>query len=806
MAENVGYATLDVIPSLRGFSKEISRQGTPVLKAAGRTGGKAYGDAAGEAAAGRLRTHLRDAIKGNLGFLGGAAVGAGAFSFFKGAIEGASDLAETTSKLRVVFGKASNDVESFAKDSTKNILLTEQAADDAAATFGVFGKAAGLTGGDLSDFAVKLTGLASDLSSFANTSTDDAIVALGAALRGESEPIRAYGVLLDDATLRAEALKQGLIATTKEALTPQQRVLAAYAQIIKQTKDAQGDAARTADGYANSTRILQKSFQELRTEVGEGLLPALNATVHFLNDQGVPALRATGGAVGDAVGAFRDLPAPVQAATGALLAFKAAQRFGVTDGIGRSVSTTSSALTAVQSRLSEASATWREYRSAQIVAVNEGHKFVDSTGRIKAGLASIRTASRGAGGALKSALGGALGLVGGPWGAAFIGGTALLTKFWQENQEAKARVEALTDSLNKQTGAITKKTKAQVFDTLQQEGAIDAAKRLGINLRDLVDASVGNEAALSRVNSVLDAQIGSLSKAADGQHRMSGASAGLTADIGTLRNAIGGQNDEVSDSIAAWKDQAAALGDSNREYKQGARAVDRYSHYLVIAKDKVDQLLGSERARRLEAIKSRRDNIALREVLRGAREEANKGKAVLFDQSKAADANMSALLDLADQWNNSDRSVRRAKGAYAEFRKEFIRVAGEMGATEKQAKNLAEQLLQIPRNAPLKFQSEGYAELLAQIQTIKDAAKRQTLHFQFFGEGATVGPPNRSPNRTPTTTTTGGSDHGGDRTPQPAGRRGVNVNIYGDVRPNDSKQFFTDLQRRSISGSQDGWR
>ena len=75
-------------------------------------------------------------------------------------------------------------------------------------------------------------------------------------MRGEAEPLRQYGVLLDDASLRQAALELGIISTTKNALTPQQKVLAAQALIYQQTGTAQGDFARTSDGLANKTRIL----------------------------------------------------------------------------------------------------------------------------------------------------------------------------------------------------------------------------------------------------------------------------------------------------------------------------------------------------------------------------------------------------------------------------------------------------------------------------------------------------------------------------------------------------------------------
>ena len=42
-----------------------------------------------------------------------------------------------------------------------------------------------------------------DLASFHNTSPEEAIEAIGSAFRGEAEPMRKYGVLLDDASLSA---------------------------------------------------------------------------------------------------------------------------------------------------------------------------------------------------------------------------------------------------------------------------------------------------------------------------------------------------------------------------------------------------------------------------------------------------------------------------------------------------------------------------------------------------------------------------------------------------------------------------
>lgn len=206
-------------------------------------------------------------LAGGLAIAGAAAVKAG---------QKASDLAETTSKVGQIFGKdAVAGLEKFSKSAATSLGMSRQTALDSAATFGVFGKAAGKSGEDLVSFSTDMTRLAADMASFNNTSPEEAITAIGAALRGESEPIRQYGVLLDDATLRQRAMALGITKTTTEALTPQQKVLAAQAEILAQTKDQQGDFARTSEGLANKQRILKAQFENLQVSIGEKVLPAL---------------------------------------------------------------------------------------------------------------------------------------------------------------------------------------------------------------------------------------------------------------------------------------------------------------------------------------------------------------------------------------------------------------------------------------------------------------------------------------------------------------------------------------------------
>ena len=225
-----------------------------------------------------------------------AAAGAVAVKFGIDAVKSASDLAETVAKTGEIFGDSASDIEAFAETSAKALGQTKQQALDAASTFAVFGKSAGLAGDDLVKFSTDFTGLASDLASFNNTSPEEAITAIGSALRGEAEPLRRYGVLLDDASLRQEALALGIVNTTKQALTPQQKVLAAQALIYKQTSDAQGDFARTSDGLANQQRILTAQLENVKATIGTALLPIVLEITTFFATYLLPIIEKLGAA------------------------------------------------------------------------------------------------------------------------------------------------------------------------------------------------------------------------------------------------------------------------------------------------------------------------------------------------------------------------------------------------------------------------------------------------------------------------------------------------------------------------------
>ena len=135
------------------------------------------------------------------------------------------------------------------------------------------------------DMSLGLVQLAADLGSFNNMEPGEVLEKLRSGLVGETEPLRSLGVNLTAAAVEAKALEMGLAGTTAE-LTPAMLAQARYALILEQTKTAQGDFARTSDGFANGMRTLKAQFVDAAAGIGQLLLPYVTQLVGWIQ-QGI---------------------------------------------------------------------------------------------------------------------------------------------------------------------------------------------------------------------------------------------------------------------------------------------------------------------------------------------------------------------------------------------------------------------------------------------------------------------------------------------------------------------------------------
>ncbi len=207
----------------------------------------------------------------------GAAVGAGAAVLGAKLVDMAVDTEESFNKAGAVFETGTGAIVANAKDSADLVGLNSAAYLEAASNFGVFGKAAGLTGADLGGFSSDLVSLAADVASFNNMSPEEAVEKLSAGLRGATEPLQSVGILMNAAQVDARAMEMGLVDANGE-LSESNKILARQAIIYEQlgSQGAIGDFAKTSDGLANKQRILKARLENVGAELGKVLIPAAN--------------------------------------------------------------------------------------------------------------------------------------------------------------------------------------------------------------------------------------------------------------------------------------------------------------------------------------------------------------------------------------------------------------------------------------------------------------------------------------------------------------------------------------------------
>jgi hypothetical protein len=216
--------------------------------------------------------------------LGGAAIaGAAMLKFGKDSIAAASFVEESSSKFAVVFGDMADSVTARLNDFAEASGQSRYQLAAFAATMGDTLKPMGFTLEAAGDLSVSIVQLATDLASFNNMPVDEALRRLQSTLIGNHENALAFGVIINENTLKQELAAMGADKLTG-AMLEQAKAQARYNLLLRGTTDAQGDAVRTADSYANQQKALASAIEELSVSFGQLLLPAATATVGALRE------------------------------------------------------------------------------------------------------------------------------------------------------------------------------------------------------------------------------------------------------------------------------------------------------------------------------------------------------------------------------------------------------------------------------------------------------------------------------------------------------------------------------------------
>ena len=239
-------------------------------------------DDAAEQSANNIGNSFNGMLKKLVAGFSAVKIGKALLDIGKQAIQAASDLEEVQNVVDSTFGGNANQIEKWAKNAGTQFGLTETQAKRFTSTIGAMLKSMGMAGDEIVDISTDLSGLAADMASFYNLDFDTAFQKIRSGLSGETEPLKQLGINMSVANLNAYALQKGL-SKTFEQMSQSEQTMLRYQYLMQATADAQGDFAKTSDGYANGIRMLETNLESLKTNIGEVILPWVNEIVGGIN-------------------------------------------------------------------------------------------------------------------------------------------------------------------------------------------------------------------------------------------------------------------------------------------------------------------------------------------------------------------------------------------------------------------------------------------------------------------------------------------------------------------------------------------
>jgi hypothetical protein len=223
---------------------------------------------------------------------GGAALAIGT-KIMIDATNAANDLGEAMNKVNVVFGSSASSVVDEVTRMNKAFGNNRRVMAEAMSNFGLIAQGAGMSAEESAKLSIRMMRLADDAMSLNNVPLDVALEKIRAGLVGESEPLRAFGVMLTEANVQAEAMRMGL-AANKNEMSEHAKVMARASLIAKGLAPSFGDHARTLNENSNNIKRFRGEYETALEELGKGLRPAQSNLIDAARDMGAAFREAFG--------------------------------------------------------------------------------------------------------------------------------------------------------------------------------------------------------------------------------------------------------------------------------------------------------------------------------------------------------------------------------------------------------------------------------------------------------------------------------------------------------------------------------
>lgn len=189
-----------------------------------------------------------------------------------GLVNQTSQYIQKMNQFKSIMGDSAKEAQGFIDKAERILGLDPEQMMGSLSSFQTLTKGFGIASDEAYKMSKNLTQLAADMSSFTGESMDLALQRLKSGISGEIEPMRKWGIALDQATLQERAHALGINKKVSE-MTRAQKTELAYYQIMHATQYAQGNMARTLLTPASALRIVQTEFKQLGRAMGSVFIP-----------------------------------------------------------------------------------------------------------------------------------------------------------------------------------------------------------------------------------------------------------------------------------------------------------------------------------------------------------------------------------------------------------------------------------------------------------------------------------------------------------------------------------------------------
>ena len=286
---NIGYASIEVIPSFRGFGSKLNSGVGSQLGSAGTVGGTKYGDAAGKSAGSRFKAGFGSAVKTAMGaaavLIGARAIGGLISSSIGEAREAQKVGAQTAAVIKSTGGVAKISADQVADLSNKLSLKTGiddeaiQSGANLLLTFKNIHNEAG-KGNKVFDQATQSV---TDMSVALGQDMKSGSIQLGKAL---NDPIKGITALSRVGVTFSDSQKKQIEGFVKSG-----DAMKAQKVILKELESEFGGSAAAQATAADKAKV---SWENLKEQIGGALLPVLDKLATFASEKLIPALSKFG--------------------------------------------------------------------------------------------------------------------------------------------------------------------------------------------------------------------------------------------------------------------------------------------------------------------------------------------------------------------------------------------------------------------------------------------------------------------------------------------------------------------------------